>query len=214
LQSRGQPITRTIDIAGLVDAGLLDLDAVFDRADWRDIDSIDTYTSCVFGAEGDEPGEVEITLQRSEAYGIEAFRWFERDGMEHGDITLDRDEAIEAGEEYASENDEEPDADELFRQIVETGYFGSADAGDIRAICQEATEHSQGYLLLPAPAPRPHVRRDASAHSAHQWVIQKGREHEACCRIELHVLQLCPHPPDAPRHPCNGAGYRGSRLGG
>ena len=32
-------------------------------------------------------------------------------------------------EEYASENDEEP---------------------DIKAICEEATKHSQGYLLLPA----------------------------------------------------------------
>lgn len=42
------------------------------------------------------------------------------------------------------------DTNNLVRQIVETGYFGDADADDIRAICREATRYSQGYLLLPA----------------------------------------------------------------
>lgn len=40
-------------------------------------------------------------------------------------------------------------------QIVETGYFGDATAEDILAICEEATRHRRGYLLLPmgsAPA--------------------------------------------------------------
>ncbi len=45
---------------------------------------------------------------------------------------------------------DEPDADDLIRQIVETGYFGDADDADIRAICQAATDYSQGYLLLAA----------------------------------------------------------------
>jgi hypothetical protein len=141
-----------IDVAGLVEAGHLDLDGIFAKTDWRQIDSITTYTACVFGRDGDEPGEVQIVLESATEFGIKAFRWAECDdggSHEHGTITLDRDEAIEAGEEYASENDEMPDADELIEKIVETGYFGDADADDIKAICKAATEHSQGYLLLP-----------------------------------------------------------------
>lgn len=145
---------QTVDVvAGLVEAGLLDLDDVFRRADWRVQDVITTYTACVYGRDGDEPGEVEILLQEATEYGITAFRWAEHDGggtHECGPITLDRDEAVAAGEEYAEENDEEPDADELVAKIVETGYFGDADADDIRAVCEEATKYSQGYLLLPA----------------------------------------------------------------
>lgn len=131
----------------------LDLDAMFASSHWRFVDNIATYTACVYGANGDQPGEVEIVLQSAEEDDVTAYRWAERDDggtHETGEITLDRDAAIAAGEEYASENDEEPDPEELIRQIVETGYFGDADAGDIRAICLEATRHSQGYLLLPA----------------------------------------------------------------
>jgi hypothetical protein len=145
--------TKTVDVAGLVEAGLLDLDAVFDRADWQTDDGITTYTACVYGSEGDKPGEVRVVLQSVAEYGITAYRWAEQDGSgthESGPITLDRDEAVSGGEDYASENDEEPNAEELIAKIVETGYFGEADADDIRAICKAATEHSQGYLLLPA----------------------------------------------------------------
>jgi len=143
-----------VDVAGLVEAGLLDLDTVFANGDWEaDSDIIATYTACVYGRDGDEPGEVEVVLESATAYGITAYRWAERDDSgthERGPITLDRDEAVAAGEEYAEDHDEEPDAGDLIEQIVETGYFGSADAEDIRAICDEATKHSQGYLLLPA----------------------------------------------------------------
>jgi len=41
-------------------------------------------------------------------------------------------------------------AEDLIEAIVETGYFGDADAEDIRAVCVEATRHSQGHILLPA----------------------------------------------------------------
>lgn len=142
-----------VDIAGLVEDGHLDLAAIFKPSDWRVIDVIAAYTACVYGRNGDEPGEVEVVLESAEEYGIVAFRWAERDdGGTHnrGDITLDRDEAVKDGESVAEENDEEPDADDLIKQIVETGYFGDADADDIRAVCKAATEHSQGYLLLPA----------------------------------------------------------------
>jgi hypothetical protein len=145
--------TQTVDVAGLVEAGYLDLDAVFDEADWWVQDVIAIYTARVYGRDGDELGEVEIVLESATEYGITAYRWAERDSggtHERGPITLDRDEAVEAGKEYAGENDEEPDADDLIRQIVETGYFGDADADDIRAICEAATEYSQGYLLLAA----------------------------------------------------------------
>lgn len=39
-----------------------------------------------------------------------------------------QDEAVTAGKEYAEENDEEPDADDLIQQIVETGCFGDPSA--------------------------------------------------------------------------------------
>ena len=143
----------TVDVAELVEDGHLDLDDVFRKSDWRRQCAITTFTSCVYGHNGDEPGEVEIVLESAEEYGITAYRWVEQDdGGTHnyGPITLDQDEAVAAGEEYAEENDEEPDADDLIQQIVETGYFGDADADDIKAICKEATGRSQGYLLLPA----------------------------------------------------------------
>lgn len=125
----------------------------FDHADWRTEGSIATFTACVFGPDGDEPGEVQIVLQSATVDGVTAYRWAERsDGCmgERGPVTLDPDGARAGGEDYASRNDEEPDADDLIRQIVETGYFGDADDDDIRAVCEEATQHSQGYLLLPA----------------------------------------------------------------
>src|SRR5690606_18593181 len=114
---------------------------------WRVVEGISAYTACVYGTNGDEPGEVRVVLESATEYGITAYRWVERaDGGTHerGPITLDREEAVTAGKEYAEENDEEPDADDLIRQIVETGYFGDADADDIRAVCEEATNYSQG----------------------------------------------------------------------
>lgn len=145
--------TTTVDVKGLVDAGLLDLDNVFRTADWRVVDSITTFTACVYGPEGDSPGEVRVALQSATEYGITAYRWAEQDDSgthETGPVTLDREEAEREGQEYADENDNEPDADDLVRQIVETRYFGEATEDEIKAICQKATEYSQGYLMLPA----------------------------------------------------------------
>lgn len=152
MKGKTMDATKTVDVAGLAEAGLLDLDAVFSRADWRQVFSLAAYTACVYG-NGDEPGEVRVVLYSATEYGITAYRWVEEDDggtHEQGPVTLDRDEAIELGEEYAVENDEEPDAADLIRQIVETGYFGDADAASVGAICEEATKYSQGYLLLPA----------------------------------------------------------------
>jgi hypothetical protein len=130
-----------------------DFDSIdWSRADWSRVDAIAAFTACVYGHDGDEPGEVRVVLESATEGDITAYRWAEQDDggtRETGDPTKDRDEAVAGGEEYASENDEEPDADDLIQQIVDTGYFGSADADDICAVCQAATEHSQGYLLLP-----------------------------------------------------------------
>ena len=93
--------TEKVDVAGLVEASLLDLDAVFVTADWRQVDGITAYTACVDGKDGDEPGE-EIVLESATEYGIVAYRWDDCGGHERGPITLDRDEAVEAGEEYGS----------------------------------------------------------------------------------------------------------------
>lgn len=174
-------MTEIIDINGLIEDGHIDLDEVFEGAAWTKDSEIATYTACVYGPEGDLPGEVRVILQVSELYGITAWRWRDDDGSyggDTGDITLDRLVAIQAGEEHAVDRDEEPDLDRLVGEIVETGFFGDATTNDIRAICEEATGYSQGYLLLPAgefvgrPIGRlwttngylecPHVRLDAT----------------------------------------------------
>lgn len=145
-------MTETIDITGLVNAGLLDLDAVFDGADWRTIKSITTYTACIYGTFGDEPGEVTVNLQASYRYGITAYRWAAEDESgtyECGSPVLDREEASRQGEEFATENHTELDVDEIIDQIVATGYFGDATASDIRSFCEQATGYSCVYLLLP-----------------------------------------------------------------
>ena len=141
-----------IDIEGLVAAELLDLDAVFARARWQVVDRITTYTACVYGSQGDEPGEIQMSLESATEYGIVAYRWAASDDggvCECGPIVLDEDEARDAGEEYATQENEEPDANALIEQIVATGYFGDAGEDDILACCKEATQHSQGYILLP-----------------------------------------------------------------
>lgn len=121
---------------------------------WRVEDEITSSTECVYGVRRDEPGMVEIVLESATQYGITAYRWMSRDDSswrgEGGPVTLSKDEAILAGKTHAEENDDEPDAEDCIRKIVETGYFGDADADDIRAICKAATEYSQGYLLLAA----------------------------------------------------------------
>jgi hypothetical protein len=151
--------TTDIDIAALVDDGHLDLDDVFSMSDWDDIENITSFTACVYGRDGDEPGDISVDLQHTTAYGITAWRWLERDAAgsyERGPITLDRQEAVEGGKEYADENDDPPDYDSTLRQIVATGYFGDSDATDISLVCSEATRYSQGYLLLPKGyIPRP-----------------------------------------------------------
>lgn len=116
------------------------------------IKTIDFYTACVYGTNGDEPGEVQIVLESATKYGITVYRWASCDDSgihERGEIVLDQEEAIAAGEEYAEENDEELDINNLIQEIL-------GDGEDIRAICKEATGYSQGFLLLPAGEPVAH----------------------------------------------------------
>ena len=179
---KDETMTTTIDTQGLIDAGLLDLDRVFAQADWKTEEEIASYTSCVYGPSGDQPGTVRVMLQRAEEYGIEAWRWQEDDDCyadETGPITLNRGEACDDGAGYATESDESPDLDELVGNIVATGFFGDADAADIERICEAACGHSCGVLLLPTgdlPAGPPswttsgwlecdHVRIDADHQS-------------------------------------------------
>lgn len=140
------------DIADPVD-DVPDFDTIdWGNARWRLVDEIATFISCVYGPHGDEPDEVEVVLQSAEVDGVTAYRWCECDQAgehSHGEPTPDKDEAIADGEEYAAANDDTPDVDDLIRQIAESGCFGDADHDDIRAVCKEATKHSQGYLLLP-----------------------------------------------------------------
>ncbi|MGD9713681.1 MAG: hypothetical protein AB7V46_16700 [Thermomicrobiales bacterium] len=143
-----------VNVKGLVDTGILDLDDVIDESEWdRETDTLCSYTACVYGRDGDEPGTVDIWIQSAEAYGIVAYRWVADDGAvaEYGPTVLDREEAVSEARKHAAEKDEEPDTDDLIQQIVETGYFGEAvTATDLEGLCRTACTYHQGYLLLPA----------------------------------------------------------------
>jgi hypothetical protein len=141
-----------IDVEGLVAAKLLNLKAVFEKSDWKTVKVINSYTACSYG-ETDEPGEVEIVLQKATEYGITAYRWAEEDDggyHEKGAIVLHPDEVREDAMEHVIEQDDEPDIEDLVNKIVDTGYFGSATRKDILNVCECATEHSEGYLILRA----------------------------------------------------------------
>jgi hypothetical protein len=123
-----------------------------DDADGKVIAEIGSYTACVFGPNGDQPGEVEIVLESclvETESGEEAilYRWAERDGShETGEWINDKATAIEGGEEYAELNDEEPDTGSIVTEIEETGFFEDNDI--IPHVIKAATKHSQGYLLV------------------------------------------------------------------
>ncbi len=125
--------------------------------DWYEVDQIDTYIACVFGPDGDQPGEVRVILQQHDG---ELYRWAECDdaGTHNvGDPTT-KGEAIRQGEELARLIDETPDIDECVQRVVASGYFGSAAADDIREICEHAADHSCGCILLPRGyVPRPMI---------------------------------------------------------
>jgi hypothetical protein len=114
--------------------------------DWEHVAD---FVSCCYGEQGDEPGSC-VTEIGSTPNGV----WYFREGGEehkevHGPFAS-REDAEQEALDFAEENDETPDEDELVEEILETGYFGEdADEEDIKAILKSATAHSQGYLMLP-----------------------------------------------------------------
>ena len=165
--------TLAVDLCGLIDDGHLTLDGVFERADWRAIDGIGSYVACCYGRDGDEPGTVTVLLESAECYGITAYRWAEDDGGgadERGEITLDREAAIEDGESHATGADETPDDDEQIADILAAGWFSSqVDAAAVRTIIGYCSDHSslgQGHVI---------IDRDGSR----EWVTAGYVEHDA-----------------------------------
>lgn len=143
-------MSRTVDVEGPVANGWLDLDdiAPINGADWHTEGCAATYVACCFGVDGDQPGEVEVELQRATAYGIELWRW--SDAGEDGPPRLTEAEARADAEEHASDSDETPDIDDQIEAILDTGYFGDdATVHDIRRICDALCGHARGVLLLP-----------------------------------------------------------------
>jgi IS1 family transposase len=62
-------------------------------------------------------------------------------------------------------------------------------------------------------APEPfHADEHSPIHTVNQCLLEKGRESRRC-RPVVHVLQLLPRPPDAPRHPGYGSRSIESCLG-
>jgi len=140
-----------VDTKGLVEAGYLDLDAVFDYADWQTLEEITAFTYRCFGDNDDEPGLIKIVMQQASEFGITAYRWIEKTGNHHefGKTFLSRDKVIEDAKIHAEEFDESLNMDDTISKIVQTRFFGNASEDEIRAICHEATRHQNGYLILP-----------------------------------------------------------------
>ena len=165
--------TLAVDLRGLIDDGHLTLDSVFERANWRAIDGIGSYVACCYGRDGDEPGTVTVLLESAECYGITAYRWAEDDGGgadERGEITLDREAAVEDGESHATASDETPDDDEQITDILAAGWFSpQVDAAAVRTIIDYCSDHSslgQGHVI---------IDRDGSR----EWVTAGYVEHDA-----------------------------------
>jgi hypothetical protein len=167
--------TETIDLAGLVADGHLDLEALFDSDDWDVVDDITTYTACVFGFDGAQPGQVEICLEEATKYGITAYRWLERDDSgdyERGPVALDRDEAVRGGEEYAAEADETPNPEEQIQAILDSGWFAAGvDAEEVREIINYIESYDgvgQGHVIVTTTGEREWVTNawveEASVH--------------------------------------------------
>jgi hypothetical protein len=84
------------DIAALVANDHLDLDAVFDGADWRYMQHIADFRM----TDGGEAHTIDVVLQVASCYGIEAFRWADDQG-ETGPVCLSRAEAVRGGRQEA-----------------------------------------------------------------------------------------------------------------
>jgi hypothetical protein len=102
----------TIDLAGLVADAHLNLDAIFDDADWTTTESgVAGYVSCCFGDDGGQPGDVVVDLQSADAYGITAWRWYESESCDHGETYLTEAEARQdAGQTSAGSTPPRPSA--------------------------------------------------------------------------------------------------------
>jgi hypothetical protein len=183
----------TIDIAGLVADGHLDLEALFDSDDWDVIDDITTYTACVYGRYGDQPGVVAIALEEATKYGITAYRWLERDdsgSFERGPATLNRDEAVRGGEEYAAECDETPNPEEQIQAILDTDWFDtSVDAEEVREIINYIESYDgtgQGHVIVATTGAREWVTNGwVEEESVHVPIPHAGYGSWAGCAAAL-----------------------------
>jgi hypothetical protein len=108
---------------------------------------------------GDEPGEVEIYIERAECAGRPVYRWVEDDGSGaacSGKPRRSRDRAVQAAITHAIDQDDSIDIDSIISDILGSGFFArGTNAQDILEVCEAASEHSQGYLLLAADEPPP-----------------------------------------------------------
>lgn len=92
-----------MDVTALIRDGLLDLDEVFRRADWQQIDTIAGADGCVTDVDLDD---WHVVLEWAKAYGLVAYRFAVIDDgerVETGPAVLDSDDAVGAGEDLADE---------------------------------------------------------------------------------------------------------------
>lgn len=110
---------------------------------------VDSYLHRGYGRDGDELGEVPVSVARYTTEDDES-GWIVAETPDeateyHGRYAT-REEAVAAAEALAEELDETPDLAEIVADIQATGYFDDPDI--VPAIVAAATQYSQGYLLV------------------------------------------------------------------
>ena len=120
--------------------------------DVQDFNYVTSYMGRYYGADGDELGEIPISVAAVESSDSDAalVGWLVAETpdetTEYHGVYATEEEAIEAATELAAELDETPVLDEIIAAIVETGYFRDADI--VPHVVAAATNYSQGYLLI------------------------------------------------------------------
>lgn len=90
-------------------------------ADWTTISVAARYVACCFGADGDEPGDVEVSIQSVLVQGVCLYRVHESESGDNGEIYTTQEQAEEAAQEWADERNEAnigEDANGMMRRLL------------------------------------------------------------------------------------------------
>jgi len=164
------------------------------RPSW--IEDVGMYIACVYGDNGDAPGECEVVIEQAKSHGELAFRSVDRDDSgdhETGEWSLHYDAVLAEAKKYIAEHDETPDPDEQIAEILQSGWFDAdVDASDIREIVDYCHSHNhlgQGHVIIDRAGRREWVTTGYVEHDAIYIYIPYSRQPWAAYAHD--VLEAC-----------------------